>query len=460
MYDEYIVVSPIVFVASLFLFRRATGIFSLYRPTVISFIFWFQLILMSFVGANLALIGVEHYIVSRASARAIAMGFFAVSYTMIAMPIAMLFVQKYVFGISMRQKEKEYFVRPLVPLCSPRDTVQIVYWGVVSLVAFVATLYTYYRISDPPLLALLRGLSAEEFARLRIKASREFAGNIYVRNILSLQLAPFVSYVAYAYHKLYPKRWAVRLWFLFTVLVALASVTYDGAKAPVVQYLLGLFFLKTLIDGRARKRTLVIVTLVALVIVILLYSVTTPRVTLAINTGPIGRLVLGQYAGLPMTFDTFPERHPFLWGASFPGWLTNLFRVEHQRSARVLMELYNPRGVAAGTAGVMNTLFIAEAWANFGWLGFLLAPLVVGVIIQTIVGTIIVLPKAPPWVALLASLYFGFPVTGGFVDFLWNVPFVFLVVLIMVGAKFRDVRIGGLAPPDAKVGRSEISRAL
>ena len=38
------------------------------------------------------------------------------------------------------------------------------------------------------------------------------------------------------------------------------------------------------------------------------------------------------------------------------------------RPARIVMSIINFLGIEAGTAGVMNTLFIGEAYANFGWL--------------------------------------------------------------------------------------------
>ena len=58
--------------------------------------------------------------------------------------------------------------------------------------------------------------------------------------------------------------------------------------------------------------------------------------------------------------------------------MIGIFGMEQQRSARVIMEYLNPEGVVSETTGVMNSLYMAEAYANFGNLGLLLSPIIVG----------------------------------------------------------------------------------
>lgn len=147
-----------------------------------------------------------------------------------------------------------------------------------------------------------------------------------------------------------------------------------------------------------------------------------------------------QVAGLPLHFEVFPNRVSFLRGGSFPAWMSNsVFGVEHVRSARVLVQVYNPRGIEAGTAGGINTLFMGEAWANFGWIGFLIAPIVVGTVVQFIHNLLVSLPKTPLSVGLMGYYMFRLGITGGFVGFVWNATWLVLAVIVMVGLYSRQV---------------------
>ena len=95
------------------------------------------------------------------------------------------------------------------------------------------------------------------------------------------------------------------------------------------------------------------------------------------------------------------------------------------------MEYINPIGVEAGTAGVANTLFIGEAYANFALYGLLLSPFIVGSIIQLSYILIQKLPKNPIWVGLFCYLSYSWPVTGDFVGFLYNPGLLFIIVLLI-----------------------------
>jgi hypothetical protein len=131
-------------------------------------------------------------------------------------------------------------------------------------------------------------------------------------------------------------------------------------------------------------------------------------------------------SGLALTFDVFPEIHPFLKGASFPDWFVGLFGMESVRSARILMQEVNPTGVRNGTAGVINSLFVAEAYANFGLAGLILAPIYVGIFIYFIHRSLNFGSRTPEQIAFLTYFIFSLPILGGIVGFIWNVNWLFL----------------------------------
>ncbi len=434
----YAFVSVVVLFVSFLLFRRAAGTMSLLRLNIVSWIFYYQLCLLTFVGVNLSLFGVYHYRMSLASEQSLLLAYWSVCYVMIMMPSSMIITEAVFSKVRIRRKILDYFGAKLVPLQSKRDSSLVLYWVIMSGIAFMATVYTYYHLSTPPLIAsLLSGTDPMHYAQLRIEASREFGGSVYIRNLFSLFLAPFVSYIAYGYYRLY-KTLPYKFWFYFTAIIALMAVTYSGAKAPAIQYFITLFIIKTAIDGGTTVKALTRIVVLACGLIILLYVISTGGVAFSISGGPLGRVLMGQVAALPLTFDIFPQVMPFLNGASFPSWIVSVFGIEHFRSARILMEIYSPAAVEAGTAGVMNTLFIAEAWANFGYIGLFLAPVIVGVIIQSVYNLLITLPKTPTYLAVMGYFIFGVPITGGFVDFIWNVTWLVMAILIVCGNYFKS----------------------
>lgn len=420
-----------------FLFHKAAGSLSLRKLNIVSWIFYYQLLLLSFIGITLGMLGVPHYMLARGSEASMRMAYFAVCYVMVVMPLTMIFFQRLALGGSIRAKLYRYFAKRLQPLQSKKDSSQLLFWGAMTFVTFLATVYVYYTVRELPFLSLL-GSSDSSFLSLRQSAKFEFEGNVYIRNFFSLLLAPLVSYIAFSYLLLRPNPVHV-LWFLFTMFVALMAITYSGEKAPPINYLIVLFFIYSIVRGRFRLWQLAAMGLTGACLIALLYLVTSGSLPLALNAGPIGRLLFSQIAPLSLHFELFPDPMPFLQGASFPNWMLGPFGLEHLRSSRAVMEVFNARLVETGEAGVMNTLFIGEAWANFGWTGYLLAPVIAGIVVQFIHNLFLSLPKSPVFVALLAYFMFGLPITGGFVDFIWNVGWLFLLLLVSSSLYIRPI---------------------
>ncbi len=84
-----------------------------------------------------------------------------------------------------------------------------------------------------------------------------------------------------------------------------------------------------------------------------------------------------------------------------------------------------------GIAGVVNSLFIGEAWANFGIYGVLIAPLYVGFLIQSLYLFFLKSKKTPFLLALFVSFSIKGAITGGFNDYFYNVNFIFLLFVFL-----------------------------
>lgn len=77
----------------------------------------------------------------------------------------------------------------------------------------------------------------------------------------------------------------------------------------------------------------------------------------------------------------------------------------------------------------MNTLFVGEAYANWGIWGLMVAPFIVAVTFSLSFLTILKFKKTPLTLVLYLALFQSFTggLQGGFVDFLYNAG-VFLII--------------------------------
>jgi len=423
----YISTAVIVLFISWHLFRSAAGTMSLYRLHIVSWVFYVQLVTASLVGALSGVLGVKHYLLDKVSTQAITFGFWAVCYVLIATPIAMLVLQRYVWGENIQWKVEGFFSSSFGV-----HTRRAFFWFALWLIAFGSTVYVYLILRRIPIVSFFSSGSSYDLALFRIDAGRNFTGNQYIRNIFSVFFAPFLSYVAYGYYRLYHHS-SYRIWFWCSVLVAVAALTYDGEKAPVIFYIFSLFFARTFINGGTSRRSLLQIGGIGFVLIVLSYVLFAgSSVNSDTFTGIFRRIFQSQYAGLPLTLDTFPSRVPFLGIRILPNSLLQFVGTEQVRSSRVILEIWAPSSVVAGTGGVINTLFVAEAWAAFGWIGLMLSPLWVGFVLQLLHNSFMSLPKTPLTVALLSYFMTALPITGGITGFFWNPIWILLLLLVLL----------------------------
>lgn len=117
---------------------------------------------------------------------------------------------------------------------------------------------------------------------------------------------------------------------------------------------------------------------------------------------------------------------------NFSHLLSEILNLDYSdRSARLIMEYVNPAGIEEGAAGVVNALFIGEAWANWGIVGILLSPIYVGFIIQTLYLFILSSPKTPFFIALFVFYSFNSSITGGINDYIYNIQTMIMIGVIL-----------------------------
>lgn len=432
----YLIIAIICLVLSGYLFKIATGTISLRSPNMMSLIFYFYFALENVVGAILIVNNIDdHYIINKLSSDIYRYyGFWAIMYTIVFFPIGMLLANMLFKAGSMNYYYEEYVTSPIVD--EPEDFSSHVRNSliVLSAISVLAVLYTLASIGGSPLSALMSGMDPTDLNLMRADAKANFGGNEYFRNIFGLLLTPFLSYVAYGY-KVYSNTLFNKCWFYVMLIASILILTYDLEKSPLLWYLLGFMFYRVYLGYRLSNRVLLSIFAVFSGLIIGMYVVLSSidiDTLFVFNQGIIGRLTLSSNAGVFVSFELFPQNHDFLGFSSFSGFLSDLFGTPlNDRSARLVMEFVNPKGVEEGIAGVFNSLFVSEAWANWGIVGLLLSPVYVGFLIQCLYLFIMFSRKTPMFMGLLVFYTIRCSINGGINDYIYNVSTLIMVIVVV-----------------------------
>jgi len=441
----YCLISLVVLIVSYALFKKAAGSLSPFKMNMVSWVFYWEIVTKSFIASVLVVNNIDnHYLINKISSDAIrVIGWGAVQYTMIAMPIGMLITARLMNKNPMSVLNL-YLAAPIQPLLSKKDSYVRLAVYCACCVSLLSVVYVLYTIRSIPLLSILKGEGAALVSGFRIDVSRHFKGNIYIRNILAIAFTPVLSYIVFSYGKI-NKSLSNRFWIAVMIAASMLIVTYSTAKSPLVSYFLGFMFVLVLIDGRLKREYFVFFFCLAAAVIIFMYNrvggVVDPSVLFSYNSGIIGRICLSQAAGTYLSLDLFPEQLDFIGFSSISNLVSTLLGTPYvERSARLLMETLNPKAVEMGVGGVYNSLFIAEAWANFGWVGLIAAPVYVGMVIEMLYLSILSLPKTPLLIGAYVFLCLQSGcVTGGFNDFIYSISILSQTCMLLLIVGFSRV---------------------
>ncbi len=430
----YVLIWIMVTGISFWLFKKSAGSMSLLKPNLLSITYYYSLLSSSYIGALLIALKIDHHymikLLSRDSFRV--EGFIIISFIMIFLPLTMFVINK-LFGFNAEREYNNYLKAPVAEDGPFSNDVVYIYSGLTG-IALLAILYTAVQLKHIPIFDLFMG--SDQLGKLRIEASHDFSGSNLIKNIFATSLTTLLSMITFVYA--YKSRKIIwKLLFAATLLGAIFMQIYYLAKGPIFFY--ALMFLMLLIYIRVIKLTafkVIILGMLGSALLITMYifiqGVTDPSQFLSYNKGPIGRLILSQIAPFYLHLDLFTDRLPLLMGKSLPSTFLGLYDIDQIRSAKLAMEAFFPQRVEAGTAGVLNTLYAAEAFANFGLVGVVLGTFYIGVFMQIIYLVFIRLPKNPLFVSLFVFFTVNIPrvVIGGFVDFLFNPLWIALVFIL------------------------------
>lgn len=418
-----------------FSFKKASGSLSLDRLNINGVIFYYAL-LLAFIGGNLIFLGFRdnYYLENWLDEACVNKAFFIMSWALIALPLTIAFVNKLTVG-KYSEFYKKYQKKEVILTAKSSNTI-FTFTVILAVISTAALVYTFYCIGYIPQWQLLKGNIGILSQRENIK--RYFTGNQYIRNLAALTLMPTLSYMAYICCKVKKEpKWKYLFWYLF--FCSVLCKTHDFEKAPILTYLSYFYLIDILLGKKLRLKRVCIFAFAASAYILFAYIVLLGHdgSILTLSGGPLGRIFISQIVGLFLHVQTFPSKSAFLNGASFSKTLAWIFGGEHGiRSGRVVMTAFNPSGVRAGTAGVINTLFVAEAYANFDIVGVIVAPICVGLIIALVSNFILKQKKDPLYLTLYIACanWFVSSLTGGFTDYFFN-PFIIILIAVFVYIK-------------------------
>lgn len=455
----FFLTSILALIFSGWLFSRAAGTLSLTRINMISFVFYFYFIIQSWVGSILIVNGLVSNTPLKliTDSKVFLNGWLSVQYAMIAVPSGMLLARLLFSKVSTRKLIDKFNQRPIswIGPAWISDTVL----AVLSLISIVATVNVYMNLPSNPLALIAQGLQKIEVLEFRVRTVHDFSGNPLVKNVLSLSLAPFISYVYYAaFRSIKSCRYFAG--FLIMGITSFFALTHNLAKSPFLMYLVGFLFLEVLICGKVSKRLFVSLTALVFLGMLFVFRVIENGSSwielFTSNTLFLGRIFVSQISGMFLMMDIFPDRFDFLGWEPVISQFSRVFDFEKvDPAARIAMAFAYPQAYAEGRMNLLSTLFIGEAWASFGLIGIVAAPVYVGFVIQSFFLCLVRSRKTPLIVGLLAYFSFGSNFTSAFIPFLFSYRILALLIIVAIS----QISISVLREWVAVVGRSCTVRA-
>lgn len=258
----------------------------------------------------------------------------------------------------------------------------------VASVGFIVVFFILlHYLSKVPAVALIVAImgNVSEGAVARSMMGNDFEGSYHWYSLFMHDVSSMLCFGAFAAYLLSSRK---TYFFLFVILFIYCAFTATMAieKAPFVWLLVGLYIVYSLCRNKgeySKKYLSIMIALIFLVIALFYIAF--------MGTESIGEALLRVFSrafGGSMQpayhyLEIFPGKIDFLHGRTFPN-PGGLMPFLPFSLSKEVMNIVNPSGIEGGVVGSMPTVFWGEAYANFGLLGILFVPFVMGMLVCTI----------------------------------------------------------------------------
>jgi hypothetical protein len=302
------------------------------------------------------------------------------------------------------------------------------FWGLI-IVLFSG--YLIWKIGFIPQVEFF-GADLESIAYFRGKMTHEFPASIYLKELIGMRITPILSYYFFAM-ALTKKNKSSCVKFLLFALLSTFFMTINLNKSGIPFYFIGLMVTYGVVSIKVEGKKILAFGVILFVVLFGGYALTRKTMNIKdIATNIYTRVVYSQASANYLSLYVFPLIHPHIGGASISK-IGKFFGYEYsERSSRILMKEIDPELVKTGKAGFQVSTFFSEAWANWGIIGLLLSPIIVGLVIKLIIGLIISNPKTYLTSGLIGFISCSFNISSGFNHILFPRYLIIILVIFSV----------------------------
>ncbi len=262
----------------------------------------------------------------------------------------------------------------------------------VILILAVLSLYIS-KIENIALLLALSG-SDENLGIARSEMGNNFGNSYHWYSFFTRGVATLILFSLYASWLKFKSK-ITGILFIILLIINIISSLLLLEKGPIVWLLIGLLITNTIVkrDGILPMRKIIIVGIImvaglAIFNVILLDFKDYESAINAISS----RVFTGAISPSYYYISIFPNNIPFLYGSSFPN-PSNLLPFQHFRLTVEVMSWRYPELASQGITGSSPTIFWAEAYANFGYIGVIIVPFIIGFLLNFVKVLILFIPN-------------------------------------------------------------------
>lgn len=414
----------IVLITSTFLFKKCAGTLNPCKLNILSFAY-FIILLQTVIGAIFTSFGYTgHYTYSllNYAEKYSQMGSLWAAALIVLLPA----VSCVIFKLSKIKPEIEYHNYLQAETKTENDKTFFLLIIFASIFCLIMLVIMLFDIGYIPLLKLFFHEESFNFS-LERQTNEDIVilGSQYIKSIFVMYAIPVLSYIAFGFFLETRKtHWTILFALLF--FASIVVKTYNFAKAPIVLYFVVLVLIYIIFSGGISFKLLIGFGIIGVALLVIGYQALGFSASyLDIYNGILGRTLFTQFGTLCLHFEAFSEYFQFLSGRSLYPTFLSILGINpdlHIRSARVVMELYKPEGVYSGEAGVMNTVFVGEAYANWGVPGILFSILWVGIILTACFILFMKMKKNAITIAYygIITQQLAMGLEGGFTDYIYN----------------------------------------
>ena len=395
---------------------------SLLRLNTISYVFYFQIIISAFFGSIFLATGIIDYhpYAEPLSDWVKVESWMWVMYSIVMMPLGMVFFNYFV-GVKPLILFKDYFKRDVDTL--KKNGLEFLILLMMLLVSASILIFIFQKIEKVPLFTLLIDGDVKQAAIDRVSVRYSLGWMDYVKNLFGLMMIPIFAYYSYVVAQI-KKKWYFYVICLALICIASLMLAFDTQKAPLAFFVLGFLILQTFISKGIQLKYFLLFGILAILLILIAYQLTGKENALGMFLEPTsafyGRVFLTGYFAFPLSLEFFPDiiSQPTYY-SGFPSFVLSFLDIENTESARLVMMQMNPEGVINGTANLFSGYYLGEAYANYGYLGLIISPFIVGGVVQVVHNYLLTHKKDPLILAFYTFITVKWLLGSGVVSFLY-----------------------------------------